>query len=227
MGAINMPFFEKSFFAPCAAHRPRDAITRATETHARETLEKYFCSGYEQMQKGARPLPFNSSIYHCRSPQLCPKDQATTSGSDMDDNFEIEETLVGYEDASKRLALVIALLLREGSGFEECINSVSLPVEVGHSVNSSSPPLTDVARYFFSFPSRCKPSFVSLVRCNDWRAVLLLFYFYRSAQLLLPRKHYWWSYRRAKVMGNVLKRRLEAVAGDLVKEGEEILGWHS
>ena len=129
--------------------------------------------------------------------------------------FEEADDFCGFTDAVSRLVLVLALIKRPPTP-ENVEDPNKVPQEASNpgldsdASNPPLPPMTDLARYLFSFLTRSTPSFISLVQRNDPRGLLILFYYYRAVHMLLPEKQCWWSQKRAEYLGPAIERALQA-----------------
>jgi hypothetical protein len=143
----------------------------------------------------------------------------TIAGRSEDDirGFEEASDFTGFTDAVSRLVLVLAFTKRPPSSeidkdpnHSRQISQVASTLDLaGDLSNPPLPPITDLARYLFTFPTRSKPSFISLVQRNDPSALLILFYYYRAVHTLLPEKQCWWSQKRAEYLVPAIERALQ------------------
>jgi hypothetical protein len=227
MAAIDLIAANKSIFAPSAVHRPRNSLMRAT-AHAWPSgpgeLEEFFSRCYTRIRLSCPSFftyatPDSMIADFSASPSPLSAELNTIAGRSEDDirGFEEASDFTGFTDAASRLVLVLALIKRlPGSGIDKDPNhapqisqTASTLDLAGDVSNPPLPPITDLARYLFSFPTRSTPSFISLVQRNDPSALLILFYYYRAVHLLLPEKQCWWSQKRAEYLVPAIERTLQ------------------
>jgi hypothetical protein len=76
-------------------------------------------------------------------------------------------------------------------------------------VTSLPPPtLPDIVRQLFYFPTHTTDTFRTLVSQHDPCALLILFFYYRTIDSLLPDKQCWWCRRRVEILGPTIKHEL-------------------
>jgi len=156
--------------------------------------------------------------------------------SDLKALDESDSEFEGFKDASTRLVLVLTpfrqAVFTRGTGEFTQIDRwpegwANLHAAGNGRTEVALPLLADLARYIFSFPSRCTPPFIRLVQRNDPGALLILFFYYHAVLLLLPERRCWWSRRRAESLVPALERVLREKGGDqmatTLDEGKMIL----
>jgi hypothetical protein len=143
--------------------------------------------------------------------------------------------LAGFMDAASRLTLLLGLFPDppQTPRPASCGDS-TLPSDVGDGVDcfdfqeqKGLPPLSDLARYMFSFPTRSADSFINLVQHRNPWALLLMYLFYQAVIVLLPEEQCWWSRRRARTLAIALEQALQAQGNDelnvLLRRGKNII----
>jgi hypothetical protein len=223
MTAMDLIAVNKSIFTPSAVHRPRNSLVRATARiwpKAPGELEAFFLRCCERMRLSspsfftyAMPDPMAADI---SASSLSGESNKIGARSAEDvPGFEEANYYSGFTDAVSRLVLVLALIKRRHTSDEDPNQAPNISQKAS-TLNLAScesnpplPPIADLARYLFSFPTRSTPSFISLVQSNDPNALLILFYYYRAVQLLLPGKQCWWSRKRAEYMSPAIERALQ------------------
>jgi hypothetical protein len=226
MAAIDLIAANKSIFTPSAVHRPRKSLMRATARAwpwGPGELEEFFSRCYTRMRLSG-PSFFtyampDSMVADFSASSPLSAESNTIAGRSEDDirGFEEASDFTGFTDAVSRLVLVLALIkLPPGSEIDkdpshapQISQIASTPDLVGDVSNPPLPPITDLARYLFSFPTRSTPSFISLVQRNDPSALLILYYYYRAVHVLLPKKQCWWSQKRAQYLVPAIERALQ------------------
>jgi hypothetical protein len=241
MTAIDFIIANKSIFTPFAMHRPRNSLERAT-AHAWPLapgeLEAFFSRCYERMQLSGPSFftyavpdmvtDFSVSSLSAEAKNIKGRIERDRRG------FEEANDFSGFTDAVSRLVLVLALIKRPPASENEKdpnkvpqISQKASTLDLDSDVsNPPLPPITDIARYLFSFPTRSTPSFISLVQRNDPRALLILFYYYRAVRMLLPEKQCWWSQKRAEHLGPAIERALQAADAETrraLEDGKRLL----
>ncbi len=87
-------------------------------------------------------------------------------------------------------------------------------------------PLPDMARHLFYFPTHSTNMFRSLIKRNDSCVLLILFFYYRTIESLLPERQCWWCRKRVKILGPAIRRQLSARDEQIktvMEEGEKML----
>ncbi|GKT47981.1 uncharacterized protein ColSpa_08162 [Colletotrichum spaethianum] len=67
---------------------------------------------------------------------------------------------------------------------------------------------SDLERYILAFPLFCFGPFLDMIVANDSRALLVLYHFYHTSQLLLGDRETWWASDRMKTMSRLIKQEL-------------------
>lgn len=205
----------RSIFSESIAHRPTDTVKEIAGgcSQAPASFEKSFCEAYY-----ARSGNGIMNI-HDDSGQNIPEFSDIRGTSQDVDNNDLwylvtqphDPCLIGFLDASVRLAPLcsIAAELKAVSRDEE------LPrTKIESSIKDNfaySTPITDLARYIFSWPYVCSPGVLHLLARKDECMISLLYHFYKTIKTILP-KEYWWAHLRADKMIAVFK---ESVAKSL------------
>ncbi|KAI1332171.1 hypothetical protein F5Y16DRAFT_215637 [Xylariaceae sp. FL0255] len=85
-----------------------------------------------------------------------------------------------------------------------------LPDQTSHGfgVGKIALPKPAIARYILSFPLLGWSRFPLMIEQGDTHALLLLYHFYRSVNILLSDKEWWWAHGRASAAERVLHKRL-------------------
>jgi hypothetical protein len=220
MNAMEFITTNDSIFSTLVRHRPRNSILCALRDipDVPEELEFFFSQSYTLMTGTSSPQIVTSvladalkpvvSPYCTHIPPKCPTEPNILQESDP-------SLFPAFMDAASRLSLLLALFPNLPTLTTTPSSCTTLP--------SNFPPLTDLARYFFSFPTRSTGPFSALVRLNDPRALLLLFYFYRAVRVLLPAEQCWWSCARTEYLEKELERSLSDTWKSVIEEGNQIL----
>jgi hypothetical protein len=109
-----------------------------------------------------------------------------------------------YMSVAARLSILLSLL----PGKEENATTPTEKNTSSSALDVQPELLYDVARVVYTFSILFHESFISMIHDNDSRALLLLYYFYRMIDHLLPKQDCWWASTRAEVMQQRLARRL-------------------
>lgn len=223
MAAFDFIFKKKSIFAASAAYSPRKSILSAAYQCAQppSVFEEYFALSQSRiMVPAVRSSSPNAALNNIPAPGVKsePLSKLMLEYARAGNFTYSPDTMafVSYTDAAIRLSPLLSLCSYP--------HSTDLPVQSGDTcpVETRSPGfpiLHDIARYAFSFPVRSGETFASLVRENDTRALLILLYFYRAVNTLLPRQRYWWRVRRSEFMEDSIERELESRRVDLLPLG--------
>jgi hypothetical protein len=198
------PLFKISLFSRTIVHRPIKAIERVTLSLGRNPfeLECLLAGFYNQPDK----------ISDCHARQL-PDQLISAKTQPRESTYsDIQPTPIdfpicaydAYMNVAARLSILLSLL--PGTGEDST-------TPMGQNTSSSAldiqPELLyDVSRVVYTFSLMLHPHFLSMLHDNDSRALLLLYYFYRMVQDLLPKQDCWWASDRAEVMQQRLARNL-------------------
>jgi hypothetical protein len=232
MNAIEFIALNDSIFAASIQHRPRYSILCALRDlpNCLEELEMFFSECYIRMAGNHSPQlllseGINSSMSIADTSFACMPATGSTENNKLEESETMNnpEVFSAFKDAASRLALVLALFQKLPSASGGIPPTTPAPVIDTVAPSSNFPPLTDLARYLFSFPTRSTGPFFSLVRRNDPRAFILLFYFYRAVRLLLPEKQCWWSCARAEYLEKEIGRTFGDAGKLLIEEGNRVL----
>lgn len=223
-----------SIFTASAGHRPRESLERATAGHAQtsEDLKTLISKAYcEQRTTAGRPITdagdATTSLAMARFYfELQRSDELVrTAAGHPDEMCEKDAELTGFADATSRLLLVLGLFRQQplvtDAGFSADADPTQRAEQATGAIyerDGQPPPLSDLARYLFAFPTRSTDSFIGLVRQNDPCALLILFFYYRAVSLLLPEQQCWWSCKRAHVLSAAIEHALRA-KGDVRLDG--------
>jgi hypothetical protein len=240
MAAIDLIAANKSIFTPFAAHRPRKSLIRATARAWPWGLEEFFSRCYTRMRLSG-PSFFtyampDSMVTDFSASSPLGAESNTIAGRSEDDirGFEEASDFTGFTDAVSRLVLVLALIKRLPSSeidkdpnHASQISQIASTFDLADDVSKPPlPPIADLARYLFSFPTRSTPSFHSLVQRNDPSALLVLFFCYRAVHMLLPEKQCWWSQKRAQYLVPAIERALQTADVETrraLEDGKQLL----
>ncbi|CRG90884.1 hypothetical protein PISL3812_07930 [Talaromyces islandicus] len=198
------PLYRMSLFSRTVVHRPIKAIESATLSLGRDPFE------LECLLAGFYNQP--NMISNCQTRQL-PDQTISAKAQPRKSNYsdiQVEPIRFpscaydSYMSVAARLSILLSLL----PGKEE---NPTIPTRENtlRSVLDLQPDLLfDVARVVYTFSLMFYENFLSMIHDNDPRALLLLYYFYRMIQSLLPKQDCWWASKRAEVMQQRLARRL-------------------
>ncbi|KIW92578.1 uncharacterized protein Z519_06425 [Cladophialophora bantiana CBS 173.52] len=244
MNSYHFIWKNESIFAASARHRPRESLERATLGHSRasQDLEILISKAYcKQRATSGKPII------------VCPKsacldavmrffldlrtghEKAFTGLEHPDEDPEEDLELTGFLDATARLVLLLGLFRRQSLVTD---TDLSIEANLAHCPGRTAsvlervatrdfPPLSDLARYIFAFPTRSTDCFIRLVQQHHPYALLVLLFFYRAVTLLLPQQQCWWSRRRAQAVPSAIESALRA-RGDvdldtILQEGHRVL----
>jgi hypothetical protein len=198
------PLFNVSLFSRTIVHRPIKAVERVTLSLGRDPYE------LECLLAGFYNQP--DTISDCHARQL-PDQLISTKTQPRESTYiDIQSTLIdfpicayeAYMNVAARLSILLSLLSGKGEDW-----TTLMGVDTSSSALDIQPELLcDVSRVVYTFPLMFHHSFLSMLHDNDSRALLLLYYFYRMVQDLLPKKDCWWASDRAEVMQQRLARKL-------------------
>ena len=144
----------------------------------------------------------------------------------------MDPELTGFADATSRLVLVLGLFHQlsrvTDTDLPPCPESNHRAERIANGIKHGTfPPVSDLARYLFSFPTRSMDSFIHLVQQHHPCALLILFFYYHAVSLLLPEEQCWWSRNRARLLGPSIERALRANRDKdietVLEEGERLL----
>ncbi|RFU26573.1 hypothetical protein B7463_g9761, partial [Scytalidium lignicola] len=196
-------------FAAPAAYRPRNSLLRAVhDNNILNELEIALSQSIGRIRNSpispSRVLSSEVLLSHCSHHLMGTRREDSQMDTTLpSDDEEDEEALL---DASSRLALILAICKSRPKGIPpELVSHITPITEDGRTL----PPLADLARYVFSFPTRSSPRFIALVRRNDPGALLILLFFYRAIPLLLPEHQCWWLQDRTEFLEMAIERALK------------------
>ncbi|KAK2012963.1 hypothetical protein LZ32DRAFT_531054 [Colletotrichum eremochloae] len=86
--------------------------------------------------------------------------------------------------------------------------SVILALYAHRETNTRPSERSDLERYVLAFPLFCFGPFLDMIIANDSRALLVLYHFYNTSQLLLGDRATWWASGRMKTMSQLIKQEL-------------------
>ncbi|WDK16307.1 hypothetical protein CGRA01v4_07590 [Colletotrichum graminicola] len=86
--------------------------------------------------------------------------------------------------------------------------SVILALHAHRETNTRPSERSDLERYILTFPLFCFGPFMDMIVANDSRALLVLYHFYNTSQLLLGDRTTWWASGRMKTMSQLIKQEL-------------------
>ncbi|KAK1580517.1 uncharacterized protein LY79DRAFT_520619 [Colletotrichum navitas] len=86
--------------------------------------------------------------------------------------------------------------------------SVILTLHAHRETNTRPIERSDLERYILAFPLFCFGPFLDMIVANDSRALLVLYHFYSTSQLLLEDRTTWWASGRMKTMSQLIKQEL-------------------
>lgn len=204
----------RSIFSESIAYRPKDTIDeiaqRCSQTPAH--FEQSFCEEY--YARG------NHGIMDIRddSIQNIPEfSDILASGQQVDNNYmwysvtrPHDSCLVGFLDASVRLAPLCSIASEVESTSHAGQSCEPIVLQGGSSSKATFAgplPITDLARYIYTWPYICSPGVLHLLARKDGSIILLLYRFYKTIKALLP-EEYWWAHQRADKMITVFKETL-------------------
>lgn len=199
------PLFNISLFSRTIMHRPIKVIESATLSLGRDPFE------IECILAGFYNQPDTISDYYVR--QL--PDQLISAETQPKENTysDIQSAPIdfptcaydAYMNVATRLSILLSLLpgKKEGSATPTGENPLS-----SFALDMQPELLCDVSRVVYTFSLMFHNNFMTMIHDNDSRALLLLYYFYRMVQHLLPKQDCWWASDRAEVMQQRLARRL-------------------
>ncbi|GJC90226.1 sterol uptake control protein 2 [Colletotrichum liriopes] len=98
----------------------------------------------------------------------------------------------------------------ERASFRGIVNmlSVILALWKHRETNTRPSERSDLERYILAFPLFCFGPFLDMIVANDSRALLVLYHFYNTSQLLLADEATWWASGRMKAMSHLIKQEL-------------------
>ncbi|OHW93358.1 C6 transcription factor [Colletotrichum incanum] len=122
-------------------------------------------------------------------------DELTPGGSPS--NLDDRETYTAEKDM-------------ERASFRNIVNTLSviLALWTYRETNTRPSERSDLERYILAFPLFCFGPFLDMIVANDSRALLVLYHFYNTSQLLLGNNTTWWASGRMKVMSHFIKQEL-------------------
>ncbi|OQV08501.1 Fungal Zn2-Cys6 binuclear cluster domain-containing protein [Cladophialophora immunda] len=239
----------ESIFATSARYRPRESLEQATIRHPKpsQDLEILISEAYckHRATSGRPVVVYPESLFpgsverffldlRTGHEEALPRQEGSGDDGGGDDAEEDLE-LIGFLDATSRLVLILGLFGQQssstGTRFPIEADLAPNPTQVSNAVDGTGgrhfPPLSDLARYIFAFPTRSTDTFIRLVQHHHPHALLVLSLFYRAVSILLPQQQCWWSQRRARVVGSAIECALRA-QGDahldaILQEGRKVL----
>ncbi|KAK2003629.1 hypothetical protein LX36DRAFT_650840 [Colletotrichum falcatum] len=98
----------------------------------------------------------------------------------------------------------------ERAAFRGIVNllSVIMALRAHRETNARPIERSDLERYTLAFPLFCSGPFLDMIVSNDSRALLVLYHFYTTSQLLLGGRPPWWASGRMKTMSRLIKQEL-------------------
>jgi hypothetical protein len=242
MAATDLLVANKSIFTPSAFYKPRNSlicVTARAWPRGPGKAEEIFSRCYAQMRLSG-PSLFTYAMpdsmvadFSASSPLSAESNTIAERSEDDIRGFE-PSGITGFTDAVSRLVLVLALTKRPPSSeidkdpnHARQISQIASTLDlVGNVSKPPLPPITDLARYLFSFLTRSTPSFISLVQRNDPSALLIIFYYYRAVHMLLPETQCWWSQKRAEYLVPAIEHALQTADVEMrraLEDGKRLL----
>ncbi|KAK1984800.1 hypothetical protein LZ30DRAFT_747650 [Colletotrichum cereale] len=86
--------------------------------------------------------------------------------------------------------------------------SVILTLYAHRETNTRPEDKSDLERYILAFPLFCFGPFLDMIVANDSRALIVLYHFYNTSQLLLGDRATWWASGRMKTMSQLIQQEL-------------------
>ncbi|OAP64706.1 hypothetical protein AYL99_00678 [Fonsecaea erecta] len=236
----------ESVFATPARYRPRKTLERATMGRSKpsQDLEILISEAYcrhratsgRPVVVGTESVGLNSVTQFFFHLQTDNDDKALTGEEIAEEEANEDVELIGFLDATSRLVLILGFFQWQQSAITDPDLITDTALGQDPTSNASGidrvgrrqiPPLSDLARFIFAFPTRSTDTFIRLVQHHHPHALLILCLFYRAVSLLLPRQQCWWSQRRAEVFGSAiecaLRARRDAHLDTILEEGKSVL----
>ncbi|RFU35041.1 hypothetical protein B7463_g1300, partial [Scytalidium lignicola] len=180
---------------------------------------------------GTKNTIFTSAILdgHCAKAHHNVHDE-----QDVADHIDTEDTdcasidFASSKDVPSRLALLHGILKQ--LPFQNCRpnspNSSSASSEDTDNQLSGS----DMVLSVFYFPTCTTDAFRSLVQQDDSSVLMVMYFYYRAVEFLLPVSLYWWTRKRAELLAPAIERYLLS-KGDkdieiALNEGKKILHYY-
>ncbi|KIX99570.1 uncharacterized protein Z520_05146 [Fonsecaea multimorphosa CBS 102226] len=239
-------FIEKgeSIFATSARYRPRESLEQATIRHSKPSqdleilISEAYCRHRARLGRPVLVSPGSlclDSVTRFFLDNRTDHDKTLGGQESLDVDAEEDLELIGFLDATSRLVLIMGLFqqrspiadtvaLMETDLIEEPEADSDIVDGIGR---YHLPPLSDLARYIFAFPTRSTDTFIRLIQHHHPHALLILYLFYRAVSLLLPQQQCWWSRKRAQIVGSAiecaLRGRGDAHLDTILEEGNRVL----
>ncbi|KAK2045600.1 hypothetical protein LZ31DRAFT_464197 [Colletotrichum somersetense] len=169
-------------------------------------------SGVRVFLSGTRAQGSDSIFSGSSQKSRCDALGLIVTGQGMDRGSIVEAFMTRYDE------------LTAGSGLDDCaaqddaeraafhtvvdLLSVILALHAHRETNSRPAERSDLERYILAFPLFCSGPFLDMIIANDSRALLVLYHFYSTSQLLLGDQATWWASGRMKTMSQLIKQEL-------------------
>ena len=204
----------QSIFSECTAYHPKYGIEKLAKQCSRtpSQFEQYFCDTYQESG--------NNGIMEIQqdSAQKIPRFSDIQNGDKQMSHNNLwyavikphDPTLIGFLDVAVRLAPLSSISSELETLEQESHSSISGTQEKESQLSEllgTLLPVTDLARYIFSWPVVCCPGVLRLLEQKDQRIIFLLYQFYKTIKVILP-KVYWWAHQRSDKMMSALQKFL-------------------